>query len=294
MDINLNLLKYFYEVVNEENITKAASKCHITQPAMTRAIKELETQLNTKLLNRSQKGAFPTIEGTILYNHIETILKEVNITKSIIENNEMFNDLYIGMTTSNYFNLIIEALREFKEKNKNVRVHVLFENINTLNDLKKTGKLDIIIKNKSEIIADFKKIEELELENFFVASKKHFPELDNKHIELKDLLNNYPLVILNESSPGRRHLDNWLKEKGIILKPEYEFNSFDFCKKIVKQGLAIGINNSVETPEKDIIFIETDKIEKRYFELGYNLSSKNKYIEKFIDIYMKTQKKDFK
>ena len=279
MDINLNLLKYFYEVVNEENITKAASKCHITQPAMTRAIKELETQLNTKLLNRSQKGAFPTIEGTILYNHIETILKEVNITKSIIENNEMFNDLYIGMTTSNYFNLIIEALREFKDKNKNVRVHVLFENINTLNDLKKTGKLDIIIKNKSEIIADFKKIEELELEN--------------KHIKLKELLNNYPLVILNESSTGRRHLDNWLKEKGIVIKPEYEFNSFDFCKKIVKQGLAIGINNSVETPEKDIIFIETDKIEKRYFELGYNLSSKNKYIEKFIEIYKGT-KKDFK
>ena len=45
MDINLNLLKYYYEVVKEKNITKAAEKAFITQPAMTRAIKELETAI---------------------------------------------------------------------------------------------------------------------------------------------------------------------------------------------------------------------------------------------------------
>ena len=56
MDVNLNLLKYYYEVVKEKNITKAAEKLFITQPAMTRAIKDLESQLNTKLLDRTRKG----------------------------------------------------------------------------------------------------------------------------------------------------------------------------------------------------------------------------------------------
>ena len=83
MDINLNLLKYYYEVVKEKNITKAAEKVFITQPAMTRAIKDLESQLNTKLLDRTQKGVIPTSEGLILFEHIENILKEVKKRRSM-------------------------------------------------------------------------------------------------------------------------------------------------------------------------------------------------------------------
>ena len=86
MDINLNLLKYYYEVVKERSITKAAEKIFITQPAMSRAIKELETQLNTILLERNKKGVVPTEEGLILYNHIESILNEIDKTRNIICN----------------------------------------------------------------------------------------------------------------------------------------------------------------------------------------------------------------
>ena len=50
-NLNLNLLKYFYEVVNEKNITKASEKLMISQPAVTRAIKELENNLEVKLIS---------------------------------------------------------------------------------------------------------------------------------------------------------------------------------------------------------------------------------------------------
>ena len=290
MDINLNLLKYFYEVVKEKNITKAAEKCFITQPAMTRAIKDLEMQLNTKLLERSQKGVIPTSEGLILFSHIENIFKEINITRDIIENSEEVSDFYIGTTTSNYFNLIIDILKEFNEKYKDVRVHIVFEDINILDDLRRSGKLDIIIKNKSDILTDFKKVDEFELENFFIASKKYYPELDGKHIELKDLLKKYPLIIMSDNSPGRRNFNDWLREKGLNTKPAYEFNSYDLCKKLVEAGFGIGIDNPVNFDEKDYIYIKTDKMKKRYFEFGYNASSRHKYVEKFIEIYEKNKK----
>ncbi|MBR3116254.1 MAG: LysR family transcriptional regulator [Bacilli bacterium] len=287
MDVNLNLLKYYYEVVKEKNITKAAEKLFITQPAMTRAIKDLESQLNTKLLDRTQKGVIPTNEGLILFEHIENILKEVNITRDIIENSEAMSDFYIGTTTSNYFNLIIDILKDFNEKYKDVRVHIVFEDISILDDMRRSGKLDIIIKNKNEILTDFKKIDEFELENFFIASKKYFPELEGKHIKIEDLLKNYPLVIMSESSPGRRNFDNFIRQKGLNFKPAYEFNSYDLCKKLVEAGIGIGIDNPINFNDKDYIFINTDKMNKRYFEFGYNISSRHKYVEKFLEIYEK-------
>ena len=291
MDINLNLLKYYYEVVKEKNITKAAEKVFITQPAMTRAIKDLESQLNTKLLDRTQKGVIPTNEGLILFEHIENILKEINITRDIIENSEEISDFYIGTTTSNYFPLIIDILKEFNEKYKDVRVHIVFENISILDDLRRSGKLDIIIKNKNELLTDFKKVDEFELENFFIASKKYFPELEGKHIELKELLKKYPIVIMSENSPGRRNFNNFIKEKGLSFKPAYEFNSYDLCKKLVEAGIGIGIDNPLNFDSNEYIYIKNDKMNKRYFEFGYNSSSRHKYVEKYIEIYENKKKK---
>ena len=188
MDINLNLLKYYYEVVKERSITKAAEKIFITQPAMSRAIKELETQLNTILLERNKKGVVPTEEGLILYNHIESILNEIDKTRNIIENSADISDLYIGTTTSNFFNLLIDLLKELNDNFIDLRVHLIFDNIYTLNDMRKSGKLDILIKGKNEDMDNFTCFDNLELRNYFIASRHHFPELADKHISLEEFL----------------------------------------------------------------------------------------------------------
>ena len=287
MDINLNLLKYYYEVVKERNITKAAEKVFITQPAMSRAIKELETQLNTVLLERTKKGVVPTEEGLILYNHIESILNEIDKTRNIIENSADISDLYIGTTTSNFFNLLADLLIELKNNFSDIRVHLIFDNIYVLNDMRKSGKLDILIKGKEEEMADFKRFDDLELQNYFIASRKHFPKLANKFIPLNDLLNKYPLIIMSNVSPGRRVFDNFIKSKNINYKPTYEFNSYDLCKKLVSKGIGIGIDNIINYDKNDYIFIDTDPLPTRYFEIGYISSSKNKYLKQCIDLYNK-------
>ena len=289
MDINLNLLKYYYEVVKERSITKAAEKIFITQPAMSRAIKELETQLNTILLERNKKGVVPTEEGLILYNHIESILNEIDKTRNIIENSADISDLYIGTTTSNFFNLLIDLLKELNDNFIDLRVHLIFDNIYTLNDMRKSGKLDILIKGKNEDMDNFTCFDNLELRNYFIASRHHFPELADKHISIEELLNNYPIVIMSSVSPGRRVIDEYLKEKNIKYKPTYEFNSYDLCKKLVVKGLGIGVDNTSNYNEKDYIFIDTDPLPTRYFQIGYINTSKNKYIKKLIDIYKKNK-----
>lgn len=106
-NINLNLLKYFYEVVNTKNITKASENLCVSQPAITKAIKDLENELNVKLLLRSKKGVTPTTEGEILYEHIKDMFNNLKRTFNTIENTKTSGgNLYIGATTTNFLEFI--------------------------------------------------------------------------------------------------------------------------------------------------------------------------------------------
>lgn len=285
MNINLNLLKYFYEVVVEGNITKAAEKLFLTQPAITRAIKELEDQMNSKLLERSQKGVVPTQEGLILFNHLKNVFKEIDTAQNIIESNNNKTDLYIGTTTANFFNLVTKCLTRFNNIYPDVKVHIVYDSISILEELKNSKKLDILIKNDNEIFNDFNKVDDFELNSAFIAKKSKFGNLEGINIPLQYLLNNYPIVMMSNVSPGRRNFDNYLKSLNIEYKPTYEFNSYDLCKKLVDAGIGIGIDNPIDYNTDEYVIIDTDKIPTRMFNFGYIKTSKNPFIKDFVNIY---------
>lgn len=285
-NINLNLLKYFYEVVNVKNITKASQILLVSQPALTKSIKELEEELNVKLLDRSKKGVNPTKEGEILYNHINEMFKGLNSTLDIIETeNKNVEHLYIGATTTNFLKPIEKTLIQFKKLYPNIQIDITLEEINILDDKAKLGKMDIIIKNDYENIASFKNIKSFDIGDKFVASRKYFKELENKTLNLEELLNNYPFVLLSSITHGRRNFDKYLKQKKINFKPTYEFNSYSLCKELIKDGFGIGIGNPIHYQDKDFIILNTNfELPVRTFDIGYIKTSKNIVIKKFIEV----------
>ncbi len=289
-NINLNLLKYFYEVVNIGNITKTSEKLLVSQPAITKAIKELENELNVKLLERSKKGVIPTEEGKILYEHISTMFKNFNSTLNVIENlNVTECHLYIGTTTTNFMDFIMDTLKEFKEKYTNVHIHIVLEKMNILNDMTRLGHLDILIKNSYEVMDEFINIKSFKIIDEFVASMSAYPELGNRTYKLEELLK-YPFVLLSSNTHGRKNFDEYLKSQNIQFKPTYEFNSYSLCRELIKNGFGIGIGNPIHYKTKDFIIIDTDfNLPTRTFDIGYIKSSKNKYIKHFINILNKNQ-----
>ena len=284
-NINLNLLKYFYEVVNTGNITKTSEKLLISQPAITKAIKELENELNTTLLERNKKGVIPTEEGKILYEHAKKMFENLNQTINIIENNNAKSGhLYVGTTTTNFINLLINPIKEFKKLFPNVQIHIEFQNINTLYEMSRLGHLDILIKNDYETIENFINIKTFSITDKLIVSRKHFKELEEKTYTIKELLN-YPFILLTNHSTGRKLFDNYLKENNINFKPTYEFNSHSICHELIKEGFGIGIGNPIHYKNKDFIIIDTDfELPTRTFNIGYIKTSKNKYINEFISI----------
>ena len=78
MNIDYELYRIFYEVANSENITRASQRLNISQPAISKSIKNLESQLGGELFIRTQKGVVLTEEGKIFYNHIKKAIDNIN------------------------------------------------------------------------------------------------------------------------------------------------------------------------------------------------------------------------
>ena len=287
-NVNLNLLKYFYEVIEEGNITRASSNLSVSQPAITKAIKELENELNVKLLERSKKGVTPTEEGKILFEHTKQILNQVNSTINIIEYNKSTGgELFIGTTTTNFMIFIKDALNKFKQKYPNIHISIILDELSVLKDMSRLGKLDILIKNDYEQFEDFTTIKSFEISDKFIAAKKYFPELENKTYELHELLE-YPFVLLSNITHGRKNFDNYLKSKNIRFKPTYEFNSYSLCRELIEDGFGIGIGNPIHYEKEDFTIIKTNfELPLRKFNIGYINSSKSKFITLFKELILK-------
>ncbi|MGW0582756.1 LysR family transcriptional regulator [Streptomyces sp. NPDC002920] len=74
MDIDTRLLRYFAAVVEEGNLTRAAERLYISQPALTKQIRQLEAQLGVVLFVRSRAGMAPTEAGEALAAHVGGVL----------------------------------------------------------------------------------------------------------------------------------------------------------------------------------------------------------------------------
>ena len=78
MNIDFELYRVFYVVANNRNITKASEELNISQPAISKSIKNLEEQLGGQLFIRTKRGVVLTEEGREFYNYIKQAIEYIN------------------------------------------------------------------------------------------------------------------------------------------------------------------------------------------------------------------------
>ena len=133
MDQNLSGYKIFYEVASCGNISKAAKKLYISQPAISKSIVKLEDGLDTKLFHRNSRGVTLTEEGTVLYRYIKDAFDNINNAETELKRMKDFNigHLQIGVSTTlcRYILLPYRSLCSNRKKSISVsppsRAHVV-------------------------------------------------------------------------------------------------------------------------------------------------------------------------
>src|ERR1700732_766464 len=82
--VDLRLLRYFVTVAEERHFGRAAARLHMTQPPLSRAIRQLETDLGAILLHRSAAGVTLTAAGTTLYDEARTLLEHADHARTLV------------------------------------------------------------------------------------------------------------------------------------------------------------------------------------------------------------------
>ncbi|MCD8370585.1 MAG: LysR family transcriptional regulator [Clostridiales bacterium] len=124
--MELRVLRYFIEVAREGSITGAAKTLHISQPTLSKQLKELESELGCKLFVRGNYNVRLTEEGILLRKRAEDILDMADKTIDEFQslNDVTGGDVRIGCAESWLIHHLASAIREFRLQYPGLRFHI--------------------------------------------------------------------------------------------------------------------------------------------------------------------------
>ena len=295
MNIDFELYRIFYVVANHCNITKASEELSISQPAISKSIKNLEEQLGGQLFVRTKRGVVLTEEGKEFYNYIKQAIEYINNAEN------KFTDLInletgcikIGISTTLTKEFLLPYLEEFHSLYPKIDIQIITNLTSDLMPKLRNGLIDIVILNLNDknYGNDIDIIKCRKINDCFVVNNK-YKDLIDKEISIKDL-NNYPLILQAKGSNTREFLDNIARENGVVLKPNIELASYSLVVEFSKIGLGIGyatkeyIKETIKNKELFELNIK-EKIPSRY--IGIALSKNhvpNFSTKKLIEIITK-------
>ncbi len=242
MNIDFELYRIFYVVANHCNITKASEELSISQPAISKSIKNLEEQLGGQLFVRTKRGVVLTEEGKEFYNYIKQAIEYINNAEN------KFTDLInletgcikIGISTTLTKEFLLPYLEEFHSLYPKIDIQIITNLTSDLMPKLKNGLIDIVILNLNDknYDNDIDIIKCRKINDCFVVNDE-YKDLTLKEVSIKDL-NNYPLILQAKGSNTREFLDNIARENGVVLKPNIELASYSLVVEFSKIGLGIG------------------------------------------------------
>lgn len=273
MNIDYELYRIFYIVAKNGNITRASKELLISEPAVSKSIKNLEGYLGAPLFTRTKKGVNLTTEGITLYEYIS---KGIEYFKSgEAKFNELINlesgTIRIGINTTLTKEFLMPYLETFHKLYPNINIEIRTNLTSELKSMLKDGLIDMHILNltNEETKNDFNIIKCKTITDCFVSNKPI-----KEKISIKEL-NNYPLILQDKNSNTRKFLDNFANKYEITLKPKIEIGSYYLVSEFSRIGLGIGyvtkdyIKNNLDNKELFIVPIK-EKIPSR--EIGILLN----------------------
>lgn len=210
-------LKVFSIVANRLSFTKAANELNISQPAVTKHIKEIENQLNTKLFNRNGTTIQLTESGKILLVYAEKVrnlYRDLEFGLSQLNKQEK-GKLKIGASTTIAQYILPEILAKFNSYYKDINIELVTHNSEDISTLLKNGQIDLgIVEGESK--SSYFNYEIFKPDEIVLVCKATHP-LVQKNFKLKDLYD-VDLIVREQGSGTQEFIQNQLKKSGIDVQ----------------------------------------------------------------------------
>lgn len=229
--LDLNDLIIFQTVANEKSISKAAQKLGYAQSNISMRIKVLESELDTKLLDRTSRGSDLTPHGLKLLEYANQINSLVNNLYKEIQDDNRPEKLTIGGPQTLLAGLIPQMIKIFKLSCPNVDIELITLSASQMQDSESINGLDIAFLYK--VSPHLFHVERHLKVNAFLISPL---SIDSKS------LRSLPLILNADSHcPYRQLALKWQKSQPYEIPKPYYFDSLESIMTSVKQGIGISV-----------------------------------------------------
>ena len=290
-NLNLNLYRVFYTVAKTKSFSESSRMLHISQPAISKHIQNLEYELNTLLFYRTNRGIEPTAEAKNLLTYVERAYNFLMLgEKQLVESKELMKGkISIGVNSflSNYF--INDKIKEFMKDHPNIIIKMANGNDEDLFDLIHQHTLDLLIIPSNINTPKDVKVVPLEKEKYCFAYNK--TKLKDIPIitKIEDIVNK-PLLLPIKNTNQRKKLEDLFNSKGLTTDPIMELSTNEMVINYINEGLGIGYvlsSSVINNPDIEIIELE-DELPSEIITLIYNDSTITNSSKEFINLLIKS------
>ena len=191
-------------VVELESFTRAAERLSLTQPAVTQHIKQLEKELDVRLLNRVGNAIKPTDEGMIVIRYARrSIALYERMRQDLTDERQHVRRLTVGITHTAESNAVAEVLGKYCAKNTGTSITIVTDTINNLYDMLRSFDIDLAIVEGSMQDSDINSLL-LDTDSLVLVVSPNNPLAKKSMVTVNELKKEN--LILRRPSSGTRNL----------------------------------------------------------------------------------------
>ncbi|MEK5040399.1 LysR family transcriptional regulator [Sporosarcina sp. FSL K6-3457] len=208
--MEIRVLRYFIAVANERSISKAAESLHLTQPTLSRQLKELEEQLETTLFIRGNREIILTESGHYLLQKAKEILALVDRTEHNLSKSseDIHGEIAIGCGETEGMRIIAKTFYRLQSRHPNITFHLYSGNADDVSERLEKGLLDfgVFIDPTDKNQYDFIKLPYQD--RWGILMRRDSPLANKDTIQPSDIVDQ-PLLVSRQSIVDNQ-LSGWL------------------------------------------------------------------------------------
>ena len=242
MNISFEYYKVFYHVARLGGITLAAKALFLSQPAVSKSVRQLESLLGCELFFRRHKGMDLTPEGEVLYQHVAQACQQLAIGEKKIQ--AMLDleggSINIGSSDMLMHAFLLPYLERYHKAHPKIRITTVTLSTHETLAALRAQKIDVGV-----LFSPVSKSDDVELrqvctvQDMFIAGKP-FRHLEGRVLPLAEIVK-MPIVCPRKDTSSRQYLDAFFHAHGLVLAPEFELATTVLIVPFVERGLGVGI-----------------------------------------------------
>lgn len=238
--MELRVLRYFLEVAREGSVTRAAARLHISQPTLSRQLKDLEGELGKKLFLRGSHDVKLTDEGMLLRKRAEDLLNMADRTVEEFRSLDGFTggDVWVGCAESDGIKHLARCYKALLERYPGLRLHLQSGNSADVTERLDRGLLDFAVIVHEVDLTKYNFLELPAIDRYGVLMRKDDPLAAKEAVSVDDLLD-VPLICSRQGIT--EDYPKLFREKMDALRIVATFNLAYNAGVLVREGVGCAL-----------------------------------------------------